>query len=138
VVRVVPVENGKGGQEYNSESNMANNKPDRERTAYIRVPKLVWVDMLRNCGIVGVPHRSRVVMGEVLSEKFASGEPFTAKEIGDEMKKRLKTGMSLQEKAGKAVNSLESEDEMEEFLKALSPEARVKLAKLQKAQGNKK
>ena len=113
---------------------MANNtKPDREKTAYIRVPKLVWKNMLKNCGIIGIPHRSRVVMGEVLSEKFESGESFTATDVGDEMKKRLRTGMSSSEKSAKQVNSGD-DDAMAEFFSKLSPEAKAKLESLQKAE----
>jgi len=105
------------------------NTPDREKMAYIRVSNIKWKVMLKDCGIVGVPHRSRIVMGEILSEKFASGTPFTAKQVGDELKARLRTGMSNAEKAAKVV-SADDDEGLSEFLNKLDPATRKKLAKM--------
>jgi len=114
---------------------MAKQHPKREKMAYIRVTNLQWKNMLRNAGIMGIPHKSRIVMGEILSDKFESGEPFTAKDCGDELKNRLKSGMSAPEKSAKSINASSDEDAMEEFFNNLSPERQAQLLKLQKSSG---
>jgi hypothetical protein len=110
---------------------MAKDNRDAVKMAYIRVTNTEWKAMLRSCGILGIPHRSRIVMGNILHEKFLSGKPFTAKECGDELKKRLRTGMSASEKSARAVNESSDEDAMTEFFNNLSPERKAQLMKLQ-------
>lgn len=103
---------------------------DTPTSSYARMSRLGFKQVSVASGILGNPHGLRVHMGGSLVTLATRGEhkPFF-KALGAEIKGRLHTARTLQEKASNVVNH-STDDEVEAFAETLSDEMAVKLQAL--------
>ena len=98
--------------------------------AYARMPADGFDRVLAASGFLGRPHGSRVAMGLSLVS-LSKGEAHEAffKALGGEMRKFLKSGMSVGQKAGIVV-AKSDESEREAFIEAIPEDDLALLAAL--------
>ena len=98
--------------------------------AYARMPAPGFDRVLAASGFMGRPHGSRVAMGlSLVSLSKSEDHEAFFKALGGEMRKFLKSGMSVGQKAGVVV-AKSDESEREAFIEAIPEDDLTILAKM--------